>query len=104
MSSKRKRSLAIFCGVIAGYALATVIAQRRGYKFGSSVPVRCLQGHLFTTVWIPGATVKALKLGPWRAQWCPVGRHVTLVSLVKEADLTDAERAFAAAHHDVRIP
>jgi hypothetical protein len=29
---------------------------------------------------------------------------VTLVSLVKDADLTDAERALAAGHHDVLIP
>lgn len=104
MSSKRKRRLAIFCGVIAAYAAGTVIAQRRGYKFGASVPVRCRDGHLFTTVWIPGVSVKALRLGPWRVQWCPVGRHVTLVSLVKDADLSDAEREFAAGHHDARVP
>lgn len=102
--SKRKRRLAVFGGVIAAYAVATVIAQRRGYKFGGSVPVRCRDGHLFTTVWIPGASVKALRLGLWRVQWCPVGRHVSLVTLVKDADLTDAERAFAAEHHDARIP
>lgn len=102
--SKRKRRLAVFGGVIAAYAVGTVIAQRRGYKFGGSVPVRCRDGHLFTTVWIPGASVKALRLGLWRVQWCPVGRHVSLVTLVKDADLTDAERAFAAEHHDTRIP
>jgi hypothetical protein len=104
MSSKRNRRLAITGGVIAAYAVGTVIALRLGYSFGTDVPVRCRKGHLFSTVWIPGASVKALRLGPWRVQWCPVGRHVTLVSLVKNADLTDAERAFAAEHHDVRVP
>lgn len=104
MSSKRKRRVVIFCGVVAAYAAGTVIAQRRGYKFGASVPVRCRDGHLFSTVWIPGVSVKSLRLGLWRVQWCPVGRHVTLVSLVKDADLTDAERALAAGHHDVLIP
>lgn len=104
MSSKRKRRLTIFSGVVAAYALGTVIAVRRGYKFGSSVPVRCRDGHLFSTVWIPGASVKSLRLGLWRVQWCPVGRHVTLVTLLKCADLTDAEREFAAEHHDVPLP
>jgi hypothetical protein len=104
MWSKRNRRLAITGGVIAAYAVATVIALRRGYKFGKNVPVRCRDGHLFTTVWIPGASVKALRLGPWRVQWCPVGRHVTLVTLLKDADLTAAQRSFAAQHHDVPVP
>jgi hypothetical protein len=104
LSSKRKRRLVITGGVLAGYAVATAVALSRGYKFGLNVPVRCLAGHLFTTVWIPGASVKSLRLGPWRAQWCPVGRHFTLVSLLKDADLTEAERSLAAAHHDVLVP
>lgn len=104
MSSKRSRRLAIFGGVIAAYAVGTVIAQGLGYKFGRDVPVRCRAGHLFSTVWIPGASVKALRLGLWRVQWCPVGRHVTLVSLLKDADLTPSQRSFAAAHHDIPVP
>jgi hypothetical protein len=104
MSSKRKRQLAITGVAIAGYAVATAVAVRRGYKFGWRVPVRCLAGHLFSTVWIPGATVKSLKLGPYRAQWCPVGRHFTLVTLLKDADLTEAERSLAAGRHDVPVP
>ena len=104
MSSKRKRRLAITGGVLAVYAVGTVIALRRGYTFGKNVPVRCRDGHLFTTVWIPGASVKALRLGPWRVQWCPVGRHVTLVTLLKNADLTEAQRSFAAQHHDLPVP
>ncbi len=103
-SSKRKRTLAITAGVIAAYAVGTLIARSQGYSFGRNVVVRCRQGHLFTTVWIPGASVKALRLGLWRLQWCPVGRHVTIVIPVKDADLTEIEREFAAGHHDVRVP
>jgi hypothetical protein len=103
-SSKRKRQLAITAGVLAAYAVGTWVARSQGYSFGRNVVVRCRQGDLFTTVWIPGASVKALRLGWWRVQWCPVGRHVTLVTPVKDADLTDTEREFAAEHHDVRVP
>ncbi len=103
-SAKRKRRLAIFAVTVAGYAAGTVIATRQGYKFGTNVAVRCRRGHLFTTVWIPGASVKALRLGYWRVQWCPVGRHVDLVRLLRDADLTEAERSLAAARHDILVP
>jgi hypothetical protein len=103
-SSKRKRGLVITACVVAAYAVGTVIARSQGYSFGRNVVVRCRQGHLFTTVWIPGASLKAVRLGLWRVQWCPVGRHVTLVTLVKDADLTETEREFAAEHHDVPVP
>lgn len=102
--TKRKRSLAITAGVVAAYAAGTVVAVRQGYKFGRSVPVRCRRGHLFTTTWIPGASIKALRLGLWRVQWCPAGRHVNLVRLVKEANLSPAELAFASEHHDLLVP
>ena len=103
-SSKRKRRLAITAGIVAAYAVGTVVARGQGYSFGWNVPARCRQGHLFTTTWIPGVSVKALRLGLWRVQWCPVGRHVDLVRLVKDADLSPAEREFAAGHHDVPVP
>jgi hypothetical protein len=104
MSSKRNRRIAVFTGVVTAYAVGTVIALRHGYKFGANVPVRCRDGHVFSTVWIPGASVKSLRLGLWRVQWCPVGRHFTVVTLLKDADLTDAERELAAEHHDVPVP
>jgi hypothetical protein len=102
-SAKGKRRL-IFVGVVIAYVAGTIIATRQGYSFGKDSVVRCRRGHLFTTVWIPGASVKSLRLGFWRIQWCPVGRHVDLVRPVKNADLTDAERSFALAHHDVLVP
>lgn len=103
-SAKRKRRLAVFAGITLAYVAGTIIASRQGYSFGKNSLVRCRRGHLFTTVWIPGASVKALRLGFWRVQWCPVGRHVDLVRPVKGADLTDAERTFALAHRDAPIP
>jgi hypothetical protein len=101
---KRKRHLIALGVIVAGYAAGTVAATRRGYAFGRNAIVRCRSGHLFTTVWIPGASVKSLRLGPWRLQWCPVGRHVTLVHPVMSAALTPAEREFAAGHHDLPVP
>ena len=101
MSRRVVRTVLIVAGVVTG---ATLIGRRLGYNLGTNTIVRCRQGHLFTTVWIPGASVKALRLGFWRLQWCPVGRHVDLVHPVKSADLTDAERSFALAHHDAPVP
>jgi hypothetical protein len=103
-SAKRKRRIAVFAVVGVAYAVGTVIAIRQGYSFGRNAVVRCRQGHLFSTTFIPGGSLKAIRLGLWRIQWCPVGRHVDLVRLVKNADLTDAEREFAAAHHDLPVP
>ncbi len=103
-SAKGKRQLVMLAVVVVAYVVGTIIATRQGYSFGKNAIVRCRKGHLFSTVWIPGASVKALRLGFWRVQWCPVGRHVDLVHPVKGADLTAAERSSALAHHDVLVP
>jgi hypothetical protein len=95
------KSLLIAVGVAAG---GTLIARRLGYKLGTNTVVRCRQGHLFTTVWIPGVKLKELDLIVARVQRCPVGHHWSLVVPVREADLTDADRQFAPEHHDIRIP
>jgi hypothetical protein len=85
-------------------ALGTLLARRRGYKLGGNVIVRCRRGHLFTTIWVPGASLKSVRLGWWRLQRCPVGAHWSIVAPVKEASLTRAERRAARATRDVRIP
>jgi hypothetical protein len=101
MRRKPLRSVLLVSAVIAG---GTLVSRRLGYNLGMNTVVRCRQGHLFTTIWIPGVKLKGLDLGVARFQWCPVGRHWTLVTPVRESDLTDEERAIAAEHHDIRIP
>jgi hypothetical protein len=99
--SRRRRVLIV---LLAADVAATAVMRALGYRIGPSTVVRCRQGHMFTTIWIPGASVKALRLGWWRFQRCPVGRHWTLVRPVKVSDLSDEERRFAAEHKDIRIP
>lgn len=90
--------------ILAVYAAGTLVARRRGYAVGGRTIVRCRRGHLFTTIWVPGASLKSIRLGWWRLQRCPVGRHWTLVAPVKEAGLSDDERQFARQHPDTRVP
>ncbi len=87
--------------VIAG---GTVAARLLGYKLGGNVVVRCRQGHVFSTIWIPGVKLKSLDLVVARVQRCPVGKHWSLVVPVRESELTEGERQFAKEHHDVPIP
>jgi hypothetical protein len=101
MSRRIVTPVLIVGGVIAG---GTVLAQLMGYKLGGNVVVRCRQGHVFTTVWIPGVKLKALDLVVARIQYCPVGKHWSLVVPVRAGELTDGERQFAEEHHDVPIP
>ena len=98
---RRKRRFAVLVAVTAA---ATVALRRRGYGIGGATIVRCRSGHLYTTIWIPLASLKALRLGWWRLQWCPVGRHWSLVSPVRAADLSEDERRAAAEQRDLPIP
>ena len=77
---------------------------QRGYGVGGNVVVRCQQGHLFTTIWIPGASLKSLRLGWWRFQRCPVGSHWSLVTPVKGSELTEEDKRLARTTEDIRIP
>ena len=101
MSRRGLRSVLIVVGVITG---VTLIARRLGYNLGGNTVVRCRQGHLFTTIWIPGVKLKELDLVVARVQRCPVGKHWSLVVPVREKDLTEAEIQSAREHHDIRIP
>ncbi|MBS2962144.1 hypothetical protein KGA66_03735 [Actinocrinis puniceicyclus] len=100
--SQARAAIAAF--VVSALVVGTVVARIAGYKIGGETIVRCRDGHYFTTIWIPGASLKAVRLGMARWQRCPVGKHWTLVSPVRDADLTDADRHFAEQHHDVRVP
>jgi hypothetical protein len=102
MSSRRAiRGAAL---VVAGYVLATIIARALGYQVGGDTPVRCRQGHVFTSIWVPGVSLKAVRLGWQRLQWCPVGGHWSLVTPQRAADLSVEDLLSAAAHHDLRLP
>ena len=76
----------------------------RGYRLAGNVVVRCRKGHLFTTIWVPGASLKSVRLGWWRFQRCPVGRHWSFVTPVRRSGLTDDQRRTAGETKDIRIP
>ncbi len=100
-----KRKSVVPLGIaVAVLVVGTVVGRRRGYGFGGNTIVRCRNGHLFTTIWVPGASLKSVRLGWWRFQRCPVGGHWTLVTPVREANLSDEDRETAAEHRDIRIP
>src|SRR5581483_8130808 len=44
--------------VVALLAAGTFAARLMGYKLGRETIVRCRAGHLYTTIWIPGASLK----------------------------------------------
>jgi hypothetical protein len=100
-SDRRWRRRLVFVAAVLG----EVVAMRaRGYPIGGNLIVRCRRGHLFTTLWIPGASFKALRLGWMRFQRCPVGDHWSLVVPVRDSELTDDERRSARSRHDLRVP
>ena len=97
--------VALMLALVAVLVVVTMVARRRGYAgLGGNTIVRCRKGHLFTTIWVPGASVKSVRLGWSRFQYCPVGRHWTLVKPVNESTLSDDERRTALNNKDLRIP
>jgi len=76
----------------------------RGYPMGTDVVVRCRRGHLFSTIWLPGVSVKALRLVWWRVQRCPVGGHWTIVMPVRHGELGEKDLRAAHERKDVRLP
>jgi hypothetical protein len=101
MTGLRRKVLA---AVVVVNVVGTVVARVLGYRVGGKTVVRCRRGHLFTTIWIPGASIKSIRLGWWRIQRCPVGRHWSIVVPVREADLSARQRRSAHQVHDVPIP
>ena len=90
--------------VAAGVLFEALAMKARGYPLGGRIVVRCREGHLFTTLWIPGASVKSVRLVWWRIQRCPVGGHWTIVTPVRDSELTDDERREANERQDTWIP
>ena len=94
---------ALFVYALARYGAAA--GRKRGYSgMGGDTIVRCSRGHLFTTVWVVGSSLKAVRLGDRRYQCCPVcGKWRTVVP-VPDDELSDEDRRIAAEHHDTRLP
>jgi hypothetical protein len=93
--------IAVIVMVVIG---GTIVGRGRGYNFGGEVVVRCTEGHLFTTIWVPGVSLKAVRLGWLRFQRCPVGQHWAFVNPVRDEDLTDTERYVASQYRDGPMP
>lgn len=91
--------LAILVVVVAVLLMA---GARSGDRFERIA--RCRAGHLFTSTVVPGASLKAVRLGRVRFQRCPVGNHWTLVGWVDASTLTPEEISQAHERHDVQIP
>jgi hypothetical protein len=99
-----RRRIITISAIVVLCAEIVVLVRRRGYVLGANTVVRCRDGHLFTTLWIPGGSLKAVRLGWWRLQRCPVGKHWSLVTPVTVSTLSEVERQLASQRRDVRIP
>jgi len=102
-------AIAIVVATVFVYVIARMGAaagHKRGYAgIGGDTIVRCSQGHLFTTKWIVGSSVKAVRLGGFkRYQRCPVCEKWRIVVPVKDDELTDEDRRVATERHDTRLP
>ena len=97
-------------GLIVGVAILVVVGvlvvaqnvrmRREGYSIPGDTVVRCSKGHLFTTAWIEGGSLKAVRLGPTtRYQYCPVCRRFAIIHPIKDEDLTEDDRRIAAEAH-----
>jgi len=98
-----KRRNAIVFGAV-GVVVEAVATRMRSGRLGGVLVVRCRSGHLYSTIWIPGASLKSIRLGWWRIQRCPVGRHWTIVTPVRPDTLSPEAAREAAAAKDVRLP
>ena len=101
-------AIVIALAVVFVYVVARMGAaagQKRGYSgMGGDTIVRCSHGHLFTTKWIVGSSVKAVRLGYKRDQRCPVCQKWRIVVPVRDDELSDEDRRVAAQHHDTNLP
>jgi len=98
MSARRRFTLWLV--LVAGVVIAGRLNMFRRFDR----PVRCSDGHLFTTIWIPGASLKAVRLGRRRVQRCPVGGHWTMVTSIDSQNACAADLEVAASTHDLKVP
>ena len=101
---KKKSGKRRLLRIVAGVGAEALAMWARGYPMGTDVLVRCRRGHLFSTIWLPGISVKALRLVWWRVQRCPVGAHWSIVTPVRHGELSTDERRLAHERKDLRLP
>ena len=100
-----RRRAGTLAALLVFYVAATALLRRRGYSgLGRRCSVRCRDGHLFRTIWIPGLSVKAIRLGWWRFQYCPVGRHWSVVSPQPDVVVEDAQAHGVTLVDDLALP
>ena len=108
MSTGAVVALAVALGVVFVVIVAVVgskAGRSRGYSgMGGETIVHCSRGHLFTTLWVPGASLKSVRLGFKRYQRCPVCKKWRIVVPVADSELTEDDRRVAAQHHDSKLP
>lgn len=96
--------LGIELGAVVLLIVILAIALSARAAGGTERIARCRSGHLFTSTVVPGASIKAIRLGRVRFQRCPIGNHWTIVGWVDPATLTADELAAARSTHDTRLP
>jgi hypothetical protein len=98
-------AITVIAVVVLALAAATIAARRMGYSgIGGDTVVRCRAGHLFTTLWVPGASLKSVRLGTNQVPVLSGRKALDPRDPVRESELTDEEREFALQHHDARVP
>ena len=100
LNSRRKLTVAVLGGVLLEGGATWLRSQR----FGGHLVVRCRQGHLFTTLWIPAVSLTSLRFGWWRFQYCPVGHHWSVVAPVRQGELSRKQRRAARSQRDIPLP
>lgn len=98
MKPARERKVALL--ILLGFALAGPLGAFKRFER----PVRCRDGHLFTTIWVPFGSLKALRLGRRRFQYCPVGHHWTMVTRLNPASARRKDLIKARKVRDLRLP
>lgn len=96
--------LLVLAGLIVAVLVLRAATARTGRRgdvvLGPDTVVRCAQGHVFMTAWVPLVSVKALRLGPVRIQPCPLCGRPVPVTPVPESELTPALVEEARRHRD----
>ena len=100
---RRPRGRAFAIGAAFLFIEAVGLRRKTG-RIAGTVVVRCARATSSRPSGFPGASLKSVRLGWWRFQHCPIGRHWTLVTPVRESELGETDRVAARQVHDARVP